>query len=549
MTEPPEDGVAPSLSRAQRRQLQSRSGRRQARQADGRLAEPELRGPPDPCADLDAAPVPTTEPERALETPVVWPPSIADSGVQEGAPLLPVNTPDVVVLASNELATDTPRSRRERRQTTRRKRRREASPRRAVVVKPVVVKPVDVTDPEVVIDLAAEAEAVVARPTNTRPPRAPRPSSAARVRFWKRTMPAIALVLMLTAGVGVVLRALGDEDTSNAAGPDRARVPEAETVLIVHHRPLFGNDFIALAGREGSRGSVLLIPGATQLDVPALGVGTLNEVPVEDNAARLANSVENVLGVKVSRTVLVDDAGLTAILGPAAPISITLSAAVDLLDHPVKYQVGAQAVSAAQASELLSGLQSVNELDRLVTASAVMSGWLDRLRDPAIGKRTLALQADLAPLVAAAAAPEHRLDTLAVDSISTGGGERFAVREADLADYAKRAFPAARLGTAGIRPRVEILNGTGALGVAQAVANQVVPAGGKVTLTENVPGFGVPTTQVVYYSDQWKSAAQRLLTGMGCGSLRKAGKEIGIADVTIVVGSDCPAYGRPGDGT
>ncbi len=362
-------------------------------------------------------------------------------------------------------------------------------------------------------------------------------------------MPAIALMLMLTAGVGVVLRALGDEDTSKAAGPDGARASQRETVLIVHHRPIFGNDFIALTGREGSRGSVLLIPGATQLDVPSLGVGTLNEVPVDDNGARLANSVENVLGVKVSRTVFVDDAGLTAILGPAAPIAITLSAPVELLDHPVKYQAGGQAVSAAQASELLSGLQAVNELDRLVTASAVMSGWLERLHDPAIGKATLALQPDLAPLVATAAAPEHRLDTLAVDSISTGGGERFAVREADLADYTKRAFPQARLGAAGVRPRVEILNGTGALGVAQAVADKVVPAGGKVTLTENFPGFGVPTTQVVYYSDQWQSAAQRLLSAMGCGSLRKAGKEVGIADVTILVGSDCPAYGRPGDGT
>ncbi len=363
-------------------------------------------------------------------------------------------------------------------------------------------------------------------------------------------MPAIALVLTLTAGVGVVLRALGDEDTSNAAGPDVVRAPETETVLIVHHRPVFGNDFIVLAGREGSRGSVLFIPGATQLDVPSLGVGTLNEVPVDDDrGARLANSVQNVLGLKVSQTVVVDDAGLTAILGPAAPIAITLSAPVELLDHPVTYQSGGQTVSAAQASELLSGLQSVNELDRLVTASAVVSGWLDRLDDPAIGEATLALQPELGALIATAAAPERRLDTLAVDSISTGGGERFAVRDGDLADYSRRAFPKARLGAAGIRPRVEILNGTGALGVAQAVADKVVPAGGKVTLTENFPGFGVPTTQVVYYTEQWQSAAQRLLTAMGCGSLRKAGKEVGIADVTILVGSDCPAYGQPGDGT
>jgi hypothetical protein len=96
---------------------------------------------------------------------------------------------------------------------------------------------------------------------------------------------------------------------------------------------------------------------------------------------------------------------------------------------------------------------------------------------------------------------------------------------------------------------VEILNGTGALGVAQAVATKAVPAGGRVVLTDNLPGFGLHQTQVVYYSDRWRKAAQGILTAMGCGSLRKAGQDVEVADVTILVGSDCPAYGAPGGGT
>ena len=39
---------------------------------------------------------------------------------------------------------------------------------------------------------------------------------------------------------------------------------------------------------------------------------------------------------------------------------------------------------------------------------------------------------------------------------------------------------------------MEILNGTGALGVAQAVATKAVPAGGRVVLTDNLPGFRAP---------------------------------------------------------
>ena len=81
--------------------------------------------------------------------------------------------------------------------------------------------------------------------------------------------------------------------------------------------------------------------------------------------------------------------------------------------------------------------------------------------------------------------------------------------------------------------------------MAQAVADKVVPAGGKITLTENLPGFGEKTTQIVYYKDRWRPSAQRLLVAMGCGSLRHATKDLGISDVTIVVGADCPQYGAP----
>ena len=150
--------------------------------------------------------------------------------------------------------------------------------------------------------------------------------------------------------------------------------------------------------------------------------------------------------------------------------------------------------------------------------------------------------------MAAAGAPERRLDTVPVASIATGGGERFDIRGAEL-PLVRRAFPHAQLGDQGQRPRVEILNGTGALGVAQAVADKVVPAGGRVVATDNLPGFGLEKTQVVYYNDRWRGSAQRILDAMGCGSLRKAGQDVRIADVTILVGSDCPAYGAPGGAT
>jgi len=292
----------------------------------------------------------------------------------------------------------------------------------------------------------------------------------------------------------------------------------------------------------------MLVPVATQLDVPSQGVSTLQEIPTDDGGARLTNAVENVVGVDVGSTVLVDDAELTALLGPAAPVDVTLADAVEFTDRPARYRSGGQPLSAAQASELLSAPQSVNELDRLVTVGAVVRGWLERLRDPRIARATTRLEPALAPLVATAGAADRRIDTLPVESIATGGGERFNVRLQDLIAAVRDAFPQALLGRNGVRPRVEILNGTGALGVAQAVADKAVPAGGRVTLTDNYPGFGITKTQVVYYDDAHREAAERILDAMGCGSLRKAGQDVTFADVTILVGSDCPAFGAPGGG-
>ena len=90
---------------------------------------------------------------------------------------------------------------------------------------------------------------------------------------------------------------------------------------------------------------------------------------------------------------------------------------------------------------LMSGPQSVNELDRLVTASSVIDAWLTRLKVAPVAKSTIGLQADIGPVVATAQAPDYRIDTLPVDSIATGGGERFAIREPELIRYVQRAAP------------------------------------------------------------------------------------------------------------
>ncbi len=196
-------------------------------------------------------------------------------------------------------------------------------------------------------------------------------------------------------------------------------------------------------------------------------------------------------------------------------------------------------VTAEDATQLLVRSQPGSELDRLVTVQDVLDGWLGRLRNPRIARATVSAAPELAALIAVARARDRRTDSLPVESVTTAGGERFEPRVGDVGRYVSGAFPNARLGRGTKRPRVEILNGTGAVGLAQSIAGTVVPAGGQVTLTGNVPNFGVTDTQVVYYRDADRADAQRLLDALDCGALKKADRALGVVDVTIIAGADC----------
>ena len=227
----------------------------------------------------------------------------------------------------------------------------------------------------------------------------------------------------------------------------------------------------------------------------------------------------------------------------AAPITVTVPSEVQALgpNGEVIIPAGEQSLSAVDAASVLTATGDVGQLDDLITVQSVLTGWLTRLADPVVGQATLAVAPELATLVDAAGTTT-RIATLPVDSLATPAGEQFQVRSDDLDTYVLAAFPQALLGEDGERPRVEVLNGTGAVGSAQRVSSIVIPAGGKVTLTGNVPGFGVDETQVVYYRDSDRAAAELLLDAIDCGRLARAGKPIDIVDITIIIGADCPEF-------
>jgi LytR cell envelope-related transcriptional attenuator len=396
---------------------------------------------------------------------------------------------------------------------------------------------------EPIDDVAADATEGTSRTAN-RTTRRERRRRADRKRRIVIVIPTIAIAVIAVFFVGQVVR---NSDGASGAPPagkvDAGQVASgADTLLLEHRAPDGRANLLVVVGPDGDAGSsVLLVPSGTLSDVPSLGIQALADVPTLGEPGLLNTTVENLLGVDIASTATVDDAALVAALQPAAPISVDLRHEVDITTPGAEAIIptGTQSLSAADAAHVLTAQEAGGEIEHLVTVQAVLEGWMARLRDDAVAKATLAVRPDLTALVHAAN-KTVRVGSVPVDSLATPGGQQFEVRTDALNRYVRSAFPDALLGIDGKRPRVEILNGTGAVGVTQGVAQRMVPAGGRVTLTGNVPGFGVADTQVVYYRDDEKSAAQHLLSALGCGSLRKADRPINVVDVTVIVGADCP---------
>jgi hypothetical protein len=360
----------------------------------------------------------------------------------------------------------------------------------------------------------------------------------------------LAVVLLAALGAAAAAGVSGSSvSLATLAGgrttvPERpARIAPARVTAFAHVGAAGRFDLLLLSGiaRGAQRATVVLVPTNTLVEVPALGTRTMADLPLAGPERAVRTTIENALGIRIDVLRTFDDSTLPALLAPAGTFEVVLANAVDVMDTAGRllFAPGRQTVTPTEAARLLVAPEQP-EIQHLVTVEAVFDGWLRALR----GRPRLASAAGVARLARA----EVRYDTLPVDRLAAGDTERYQIRRDGLAGLLRRSFAWALLGGTTQRPRIEILNGTGEVGVAQRVADKVVPAGGEVRLTGNYPGFGVRETRVVYYRDEGRPVAERMLKVIGVGGQpRKAEEPLDVVDVTIIVGSDF-AGGTDGGG-
>ena len=366
----------------------------------------------------------------------------------------------------------------------------------------------------------------------------------------------IALVAGVAAGIAGEPRSTSaaqtggrDDEASTTSAPVDGEVVKpsrARTLLLGHVDPDGLLDLlVGVAIAEGHEiGEVLLFPTATMVEVPSLGTQALADVGrmgARRGPDLLHTTVENALGAAFGDLLVEDDAGLIALLAVAGTMTVDFERAIRVDDDAgtLAFTSGSTEIDAATAMRLLVAPGGSGELDHLVTVQEVMEGWLAAIADADTGEATVAVEPAARPLVIASRAG-IRYDTLPVVSVASGGEESFTIRRDDARSLLERTMQWTLLGDEP-RPRVEILNGTGEVGVTQSVAELIVRDGVEVTLTGNLPGFGAANTQVVYYRDDGAAIAEDLARSLGVGSVVRAPRPVDVIDVTIVVGADLSA--------
>jgi hypothetical protein len=298
---------------------------------------------------------------------------------------------------------------------------------------------------------------------------------------------------------------------------------------------------ILVPSASGKGGTLVLVPPGTMAEVVSLGLEPVRQSLELGGPTRLQATVENLLGAPLGGVVVVDDAGLANLLAPTGPFPVTVPERVERVSPngrvEVLYEAGATTLAPAGAGRFLSAKGRENDLSRLTRHQAFWEAWLARLgaRPAAVPSRSTELNAAIAAL--AAGSVDTRL--LPVEAFGTAGdgGELYKVRGDELSRLVAGVFPSsAGQGLAG-RPRVQVLNGTGALEVADAVRAKL-GAGYDVRLTGNAANFEYERTEIVFYDRDQEAVADRLRQALGVGALVLSRRPLDVVDVTVIVGKD-----------
>ncbi|MDQ3957376.1 MAG: LytR C-terminal domain-containing protein, partial [Actinomycetota bacterium] len=306
------------------------------------------------------------------------------------------------------------------------------------------------------------------------------------------------------------------------------------------------------------RGAVVYVPAHTATEVPGRGLLAVGDALRSGGVPLLLLSAETLLGIPVDRYLELSDSDAGVLFDQIGPLTVDVPAEVRVSAGPSQarllFSEGPQRLSPDFLVDLLyvGGL----EADDVDLGSRHLAFWSSlfeayafdadglaeavRQAGPALAESDAGLDdhAELLEDLASIESEDRTLALLPVRQLSVGGSELYQVDSGELAEFLGETIGAQV--TQADQVRVQILNGNGAPGIGQDVAERLRGEDFRVILSGNARRLNYRETLVITYDDSSRGIdlAERTRDLIGVGEVQVAAQSQGIVDLTIVVGKD-----------
>lgn len=374
------------------------------------------------------------------------------------------------------------------------------------------------------------------------PPEAPSFQRRSPALLVAAAVLSVAAVALVWVGVQVVLGSsdgkLVTKIDDRAAPGFEAVVAKTQTglVLMIGDDGVLTSATVVALGSE-TTGGVLSIPVETDVYM-ALGPGlaapvALRELVSTAGPDAAATALGELLNLGFSDVVVLRPADLGQRI--SSTLTVNNPTAVTGPDGAVLFAKGSITLRAEELWPFLSSTSASEEpAVRVARHEAFWKAWL------ASGRSGSAGSSGIDEYLSALASDQITYQTLPVTEVIVADGQQERLRLSPGVTGAEAVAPIVPLpeGAPGRRPRIRVVDGTGQLDAAQGAAVLLAAGGGQVDIIGNSRIFGFAKTQIVYFEDSQKEAAEQMRAVLGVGEIVQTTQTNSALDLSITIGED-----------
>ena len=318
-----------------------------------------------------------------------------------------------------------------------------------------------------------------------------------------------------------------------AAPGYQAFVEPTPTLLLIHAEGdrLFGVTLLVLTDPR-EEGAVLVMAPETMTSG-----GLLSDRWAESGSAGLADSIAELSGVRPGEIQAVDNDGWAALVSATTPVVVDNPDVLVTIPGEIRFDSEMLNLASVDVGPYL-GWRNPGEspLAGMYRQLLFWDAWLEQVAD-STAPDVIPGEIDrgMGRFGRELAAGQVFFSTLA-GRVTEGGA---VVLDADTVGKQVNEvipFPISAAGEG--LPRVQLLNGTGDLGLTQAAARVLSRSGARITVVGNAAEFGWQTTKVAYHDAGFAPHAEAYRDALGTGSVIAEEQPNASIDITVTFGAD-----------